>query len=44
MAVDRGMRLVQHGVFDIELADRLDAPPRVALAEHRVRFACIRPS
>src|SRR5687767_5892777 len=34
MALYGGLRLVQHGVFSIEFADRDDAPPGVALAEY----------
>src|SRR5258707_1570403 len=34
MARRRGIRLVEHGVFGIELADRRDAPLGVSLAEH----------
>jgi hypothetical protein len=34
MAVGRGLRLVEHGVFGIELTDRRDAPSGVALAKH----------
>src|SRR5258708_19594547 len=40
MAGRRGIRLVGHGVFGIELADRRDAPLGVSLAElpHEVRL------
>lgn len=34
MTFGRSLRLVQHGVFGMEFADRLDALCGVALAEH----------